>query len=181
MRTRLSGSVLCRAAASWPGDRGGRGAGPGGLGLRQRYAPGGHQRRLFRQPRDVAGSRRPAVHRRRRIRRPGRAPACHAGALVQGRRGDAQLFADLPEACDNTLEIARRCAFMVSKRDPILPRFPTSGGRIRRRGTRPSRRAKACSRRLKADPPGGGERPLTGSGWSARSASSSPWDFPAIS
>ncbi len=39
------------------------------------------------------------------------------------------LFADLPEACDNTLEIARRCAFMVSKRDPILPRFDTGAGR----------------------------------------------------
>ncbi|MDP3172970.1 MAG: DNA polymerase III subunit alpha, partial [Phenylobacterium sp.] len=39
------------------------------------------------------------------------------------------LFADLPEACDNTLDIARRCAFMVGKRDPILPRFPTEGGR----------------------------------------------------
>jgi DNA polymerase-3 subunit alpha len=39
------------------------------------------------------------------------------------------LFADLPEACDNTLDIARRCAFMVNKRDPILPRFPTEGGR----------------------------------------------------
>ncbi len=39
------------------------------------------------------------------------------------------LFADLPEACDNTLDIARRCAFMVHKRDPILPRFPTEGDR----------------------------------------------------
>jgi DNA polymerase-3 subunit alpha len=39
------------------------------------------------------------------------------------------LFADLPEACDNTIDIARRCAFMVGKRDPILPRFPTTGGR----------------------------------------------------
>ena len=39
-----------------------------------------------------------------------------------------RLFADLPEACDNTLEIARRCAFMVKKRAPILPRFPTPGG-----------------------------------------------------
>ncbi len=39
------------------------------------------------------------------------------------------LFADLPEACDNTLDIARRCAFMVRKRDPILPRFPTEAGR----------------------------------------------------
>ncbi|MBP9754328.1 MAG: DNA polymerase III subunit alpha, partial [Phenylobacterium sp.] len=40
-----------------------------------------------------------------------------------------KLFADLPEACDNTLDIARRCAFMVKKRDPILPRFPTVAGR----------------------------------------------------
>ncbi|MBP2158351.1 MULTISPECIES: DNA polymerase III subunit alpha [Asticcacaulis] len=40
-----------------------------------------------------------------------------------------ELFEDLPEACDNTLEFARRCAFMVSKRDPILPRFDTGDGR----------------------------------------------------
>src|SRR5262249_9205264 len=40
-----------------------------------------------------------------------------------------RLFADLPEACDNTLDIARRCAFMVAKRPPLLPRFPTEGGR----------------------------------------------------
>jgi DNA polymerase-3 subunit alpha len=40
-----------------------------------------------------------------------------------------RLFADLPEACDNTIDIARRCAFMVEKRDPILPSFPTVGGR----------------------------------------------------
>jgi DNA polymerase-3 subunit alpha len=39
------------------------------------------------------------------------------------------LFADLPEACDNTLEIARRCAFTVAKRDPVLPRFATLEGR----------------------------------------------------
>jgi DNA polymerase-3 subunit alpha len=39
------------------------------------------------------------------------------------------LFADLPEACDNTLDIARRCAFMVAKRDPLLPSFPTDAGR----------------------------------------------------
>ena len=33
------------------------------------------------------------------------------------------LFADLPEAVANTVEIARRCAFKVAKRDPILPKF----------------------------------------------------------
>ena len=33
------------------------------------------------------------------------------------------LFADLPEAVENTVEIARRCAFRPRKRKPILPRF----------------------------------------------------------
>ncbi|MBN8291507.1 DNA polymerase III subunit alpha [Rhodobacter sp. NTK016B] len=35
----------------------------------------------------------------------------------------AALFADLPEALENTVEIARRCAFGAYKRDPILPKF----------------------------------------------------------
>ncbi len=35
----------------------------------------------------------------------------------------ATLFADLPEAVENTVEIARRCAFMAQRRKPILPRF----------------------------------------------------------
>ena len=37
-------------------------------------------------------------------------------------------FADLPEAIENTIEIARRCAFRPQKRNPILPQFvPESG------------------------------------------------------
>ena len=35
----------------------------------------------------------------------------------------AALFADLPEALENTVEIARRCAFKAYGRAPILPRF----------------------------------------------------------
>ncbi len=34
-----------------------------------------------------------------------------------------RLFEDLPEAVENTVEIARRCAFRTRTRDPILPRF----------------------------------------------------------
>jgi len=37
------------------------------------------------------------------------------------------LFADLPEAIDNTIEIARRCSYFPKKRSPILPRFTGSG------------------------------------------------------
>ncbi|HZB90229.1 MAG TPA: DNA polymerase III subunit alpha [Stellaceae bacterium] len=40
-----------------------------------------------------------------------------------------QLFADLPEAVDNTLVIARRCAYMPQPRKPILPPFTTASGR----------------------------------------------------
>jgi len=35
----------------------------------------------------------------------------------------AEVFADLPEALANTVEIARRCAFRPKGRQPILPRF----------------------------------------------------------
>ena len=37
----------------------------------------------------------------------------------------AELFADLPEALDNTLEIAQRCSYYPKSRSPILPRFTT--------------------------------------------------------
>ncbi|MCZ4430602.1 DNA polymerase III subunit alpha [Agrobacterium sp. SOY23] len=33
------------------------------------------------------------------------------------------LFADLPEALENTVEIALRCSYVLKKRGPILPRF----------------------------------------------------------
>ena len=40
-----------------------------------------------------------------------------------------ELFADLPEACDNTLVIAQRCAYMPAPRKPILPRYTKLAGR----------------------------------------------------
>ena len=39
------------------------------------------------------------------------------------------LFADVPEAVDNTIVIARRCAYMPEPRAPILPPFATASGR----------------------------------------------------
>jgi len=69
-----------------------------------------------------------------------------------------RLFADLPEACDNTIEIARRCAFMVAKRDPILPRFPTTGGRNEAEEMAHEAR-EGLRARLAAAPPPGGEAP----------------------
>ncbi len=40
----------------------------------------------------------------------------------------AALFADLPEALENTIEIAKRCAFRPEKREAILPRFTPASG-----------------------------------------------------
>ena len=39
------------------------------------------------------------------------------------------VFADIPEAVQNTLVIAKRCAFMVATRAPILPAFISADGR----------------------------------------------------
>src|SRR6202034_4271880 len=67
-----------------------------------------------------------------------------------------RLFADLPEACDNTIDIARRCAFMVEKRDPILPRFPTSAGRSEDEELAEEAR-EGLRNRLRLTPPADGE------------------------
>jgi DNA polymerase-3 subunit alpha len=40
----------------------------------------------------------------------------------------AALFADIPEAIANTIEIAKRCAFRPRKRNPILPKFEPESG-----------------------------------------------------
>ncbi len=46
------------------------------------------------------------------------------------------LFADLPEAINNSLVIARRCAFMPDPRDPILPAYPELEGRTEEQALR---------------------------------------------
>ncbi|MBM3597764.1 MAG: DNA polymerase III subunit alpha [Alphaproteobacteria bacterium] len=57
------------------------------------------------------------------------------------------LFSDLPEALDNTLVIARRCAFMPKKTNPILPAYPTAAGRDEAAELR-ARAAEGLERRL---------------------------------
>ncbi len=39
------------------------------------------------------------------------------------------MFSDVPEAIDNTVVIAKRCAFMPEEHSPILPAFPTVKGK----------------------------------------------------
>jgi len=40
-----------------------------------------------------------------------------------------KLFADLPEAIENTVHIARRCSYLLKSIDPILPAYETDAGR----------------------------------------------------
>jgi len=48
--------------------------------------------------------------------------------FLKSQKEMSELFADLPEAIDNTVEIARRCSYYPKNRNPILPRF--TGGDI---------------------------------------------------
>ena len=43
--------------------------------------------------------------------------------FLKGQAEMSALFADLPEAIENTIEIARRCSYYPKNRAPILPRF----------------------------------------------------------
>ncbi len=49
----------------------------------------------------------------------------------------AELFADIPEAIENTIEIARRCSYIVKGLKPILPRFAAGdeGEELRKQAT----------------------------------------------
>jgi DNA polymerase III subunit alpha len=69
------------------------------------------------------------------------------------------LFADLPEACDNTLVLARRCAFVPRPRQPILPAFPTANGADEAAALRRSAEAGLALRLARLGVPGDAVRP----------------------
>ena len=111
-------------------DRGGGRAGAGRLGLRARRPAGGDQRRLLRRSGHARGARCAALHRRRRLPRPGRAPAGHRRAL----RSRA------PRTCATCSPTCRRPATTPSTSPAAAPSwwssatrscraFPTSEGR----------------------------------------------------
>jgi DNA polymerase III subunit alpha len=56
------------------------------------------------------------------------APSPTAQHWLKPAQDMAALFADLPEAIQNTVEVAKRCAFMLERRKPSLPRFPLPEG-----------------------------------------------------
>ena len=69
----------------------------------------------------------------------------------------AAQFADVPEAIENALVIARRCAFRPRKRDPILPKFIPASGRTPADELRTLAR-EGLSRRLNATTPAAPEQ-----------------------
>ena len=89
------------------------------------------------------------------------------------------LFADIPEAIDNTVEIARRCSYYPKSRNPILPRFAAREAADGDAAVKAE--AESCAgRRAKAWPSGSASRGLapasprrtTASGSNSSSASS---------
>ena len=40
-----------------------------------------------------------------------------------------ELFSDLPEALENSIHIAERCSYMLTKQKPLLPIFKTASGK----------------------------------------------------
>ncbi len=67
------------------------------------------------------------------------------------------LFADLPEACDNTLVIARRCAFIPQSRKPILPAFLLADGADEAQALREAAEAGLAARLAAPGFAGGGD------------------------
>ncbi|OWK20179.1 hypothetical protein AJ88_34185 [Mesorhizobium amorphae CCBAU 01583] len=91
----------------------------------------------------------------------------------------ARLFSDLPEAIDNTVEIALRCSYYPKNRNPILPRF--TGGDGADNETALKAEADSCAARpmkgsmrgwRRMDPPPAIRPNNIANGWISNSASS---------
>ena len=124
LRAGLRRPALCRADAPRQRAGGARRARPDRSRLPPRRAAGRDQRRPLPLRRHARGARRAGLHRGRARRSRRRiAGASRSSTASRPPAEMADLFADLPEAVDNTLVIARRCAFMAPSREPILPTF----------------------------------------------------------
>ncbi|QPC41469.1 DNA polymerase III subunit alpha [Kaustia mangrovi] len=72
-------------------------------------------------------------------------------------RDMATLFADIPEAIENTVEVARRCAYRPEPRAPILPSYSTSDGEVMDEADELRRQAReGLDKRLAKDGPADG-------------------------
>ena len=93
-------------------------------------AGGGDASGAVPRRRRLQGARGARLHRAGlRPRRPAPAEALHGRAVLQdARRKWRELFADLPQALENSVEIARRCNLQIKLGKTRLPAFPTPPG-----------------------------------------------------
>ncbi len=92
-----------------------------------------------------------------------------------------ELFADLPEACDNTLAIARRCAVMAETRKPLLPVCPKVRPGASEEETVRAMAREGLVRRMDAAAADPASARCMASGWNTSWASSPRWASPATS
>ena len=91
------------------------------------------------------------------------------------------LFADLPEACDNTLAIARRCAVMMETRKPLLPVSPKVRAGSTEEETVRAMAIEGLDRRMDAMAADAPTVRAIANGWTTSCRSSSRWGLPATS
>ena len=68
------------------------------------------------------------IHESRALADPGRPKNYSENQYLRTPREMCELFADVPSAISNTLEIARRCNLDLTLGDSVLPAFPVPGG-----------------------------------------------------
>ncbi len=135
----------------------------------------------------VPRARGAGLHRRGRDPRQS-APARAASPSEQYFKSQAEmseLFADLPAALANSVEIARRCSLPMTLGKPRLPQFPTPDGHHARRLHAPARAREGCAAHGEAVPAPGTSARRTRGLPEARSTTSATrscrWDSPATS
>ena len=123
-------SLLPRAAAPRPAGRGELHRRRGRAGGAPRRAGGRHQRRALPDAGRFRVARGARLHSRRRAARRLRArrAATRAQQYLRTPQEMAALFADMPEALANTVEIARRCSLVLKLGEARLPQYPVPGG-----------------------------------------------------
>jgi DNA polymerase-3 subunit alpha len=125
----VPGPFLRRDPARRPGQPGAAGAPFGGAGRPPRAAGGGdppgavHQQGRIHRPRSAHLYRRGRDAGQRQARAPLQREMCFKSQAEM-----AELFADLPGALANSVEIAKRCNVVLTLGKPQLPNFPTPPG-----------------------------------------------------
>jgi hypothetical protein len=103
----------------------------------------------FTGPRRLRGARGAGLHRRGRCAgQPAAAASASRPSSISRPAPRWALFADLPSALANSVEIARRCNLTLVLGKPQLPDFPTPGRRCRSRPTSASESHEGLEERL---------------------------------